>query len=66
MPGNRPGNLSVRIPVPIVIPAVANELAAAILEQTHEIGPLHVSDSSATRLIPGISPLVRSLNRSFS
>jgi hypothetical protein len=44
-----------------VIPAVANELAAGFFQLADQIRALHPTVNSATRRIPGISPLVRSL-----
>ncbi len=50
-----------RVFIPVVAAAVSDELAAQFFEFANEIGSLHEEmESSATRRMLGIAPLVRS------
>ena len=57
---NRLRNPRAGVVLPIVFPAVTNQLAADGFELPDEILSLHWSVSSASLRTPGISPLVRS------
>src|ERR1035441_6474650 len=59
------GNPGAGIAIPIVLAAAPHEHTSVLLQAADQVLSLHEKDSSATRRTPGISPLVRSLNRSF-
>jgi len=58
--GNRLRCTRLWVPIPVVIAAVANELAACSFQLSDQVCP-HPTGNSATRRMPGISALVRSL-----
>lgn len=67
MTWNRLGDASLRVLIPVVFSAMPDEQASGALQFLDEIDPLHDwTESSATRRIPGMAPLVRSRQSSFS
>ena len=53
-------NARLRIAIPIMISTVADQAASGLFQCPDQVAPLHPIDSSASRRMPGISPLVRS------
>jgi hypothetical protein len=60
MAGHGLRNARLRIPIPVMFPAVPNEDASGFLQRADQVDPLHPMDSSVILRMPGISPLVRS------